>query len=222
MNFNKKISEIMQNIKAFLSKFKLKIRWVEDQTELGYLVQVFPLGSIFYSKEKLNEGISMKISDLFLKENELKWDENKFSFEKIPDENLNGANAEYQKLNLISISSSLNMPKIYVQKGLNNLFSALGELLKTNDNCSLDLGSLGTLYCENKTLSHSPVKVKKETMFNNRVSVRGLLLKSLDRNLAASHQGYLQTSIGVGENNRYFTLLNKSSANNSLKMSDSQ
>jgi len=163
----------------------------------------------------------MKISDLFLKENELKWDENKFSFDKIQDDNLNGTNAEYQKLNLIYISSSLNLPKIYVQKGLNNLFSALGELLKTYAKCNLDLGSLGSLLCDNKTLSHVPLKVKKETIFNNRVSVRGLLLKSLDKNLSGSQHGYLNTIEGV-ENNRYTTLLNKSSVNNSLKISESQ
>jgi len=157
---------------------------------------------------------------VFLSENELKWDEEKFSFDKISDENLNGNNAEYQKLNLLLISSGLNLPKIYVQKGLNNLFFALGELLKTNGNCNVDLGSLGILLCDNNTLSHRPVKVKKETIFNNRVSVRGLLLKSLDKTLTASHShAYLHTS--TGENNRYFTLLNKSSINNS-KMNESQ
>jgi len=171
------------------------------------------LGSIFYSKEKFNEGISIKISDLFIKENELSWDENKFCFDKIADENLNGLNAEYQKLNLLFISSTLNLPKIYLQKGLNNLFSALGELLNLNSNCNVDLGSLGSLLCDNKKLWHVPIKVKKETIFNNRVSVRGLLLKSLDKSLAASNK-YLHTSAD-NENNRYCTLLNKSSVNNS-------
>lgn len=180
------------------------------------------MGSFFYSKEKFNEGISLKISDLFLNENELIWDENKFSFEKIQDESLNGNNAEYQKLNLIFISANLNLPKIYVQKGLNNMFSALGELLKTKANCNVDLGSLGSLMCEEKTLSHAPVKIKKETIFNNRVSVRGLLLKSLDKSLAKPH-GFLHTSAAAAasENNRYSTMLNRSSVNNS-KMSESQ
>lgn len=177
------------------------------------------MGSFFYSKEKQNEGISLKISDLYLKENEFIWDESKFSFDKIEDENLNGSNAEFQKLNLLYISATLNLPKIYVQKGLNNLFSALGELLTLNANCNIDLSTLGNLVIDNKKLSHIPIKVKKETIFNNRVSVRGLLLKSLDKSLASSH-GHLHTSAGI-ENNRYSTLLNKSSVNNS-KIAESQ
>jgi len=153
---------------------------------------------------------------MFLKENELKIDENKFSFDKIPDENLNGTNAQFQKLNLSLISSNLNLPKIYVQKGLNNLFSGLGELIKNNPYCTVDLGSLGNLNCLNKSLSHSPIKIKKESIFNNRVSVRGLLLKSLDKSINFS-SAYLNTM----ENNRYTTLLNKSSMNNS-KLTESQ
>lgn len=143
-------------------------------------------------------------------------DENKFCFDKIPDDNLNGSNAQTQKLNLLLISSNLNLPKIYVQKGLNNMFTALGELLKTNPNCMIDLGILGNLQLVNKMLSHIPIKIKKESIFNNRVSVRGLLLKSLDKNLGSS-QVYMNTM----DNNRYSTLLNKSSMNNS-KLTESQ
>lgn len=103
-----------------------------------------------------------------------------------------------------------------MQKGLNNMFTALGELLKTNSNCMIDLGVLGNLQSVNKTLSHIPIKIKKESIFNNRVSVRGLLLKSLDKSLGSS-QVYLNTM----DNNRYSTLLNKSSMNNS-KLTESQ
>jgi hypothetical protein len=134
----------------------------------------------------------------------------------IPDDNLNGSSAQYQKLNILLISSNLNLPKIYVQKGLNNLFSALGELLKNNNNCKIELGSLGNIDSNDKIISHSPIKIKKESIFNNKLSVKGLLLKSLDKSLNFSN-----INMNSIENNRYSILLNKSSMNNS-KLTDSQ
>ena len=195
---------------------KYLIRWVESQTELGYLLQVFPLGNIFYSKDKHNSGISLKLAELFLKENELEWDEEKFNFEKIEDPNMNGMNAQPQKLNLLLISSMLNLPKIYLQNGLNNIFRALGETLNLNPDCSIDFGILGILQSNNNIISHTPVRIKKESIFNNKVSIRGLMLKSVDKSLNLS-----QMNLNSSDNNRYVTLLNKSSLNNT-KIENSQ
>lgn len=144
------------------------------------------------------------MSDLFLSENDLKWEEGKFSYDKITDPNTNGSMAQIQKLNLLFISSELNLPKIYVQNGLNNIFKSLADLLNIHPSCNIDLGSLGSLQSNQKIICHVPIKMKKEIIFNNRVSVKSLLLKSMDKNLNFSVSF-------VQENNRY----NQNSLNNS-------
>lgn len=138
---------------------------------------------MFYIGEKQIEGISLKLSDIFLKENYLKWDESKFYFEKLPETKFNSSLASIQKLNLLLISSELNLPKIYVQNGLNNLFKSIGFLLTTNLNCILDLGILGNLHCSNKIVHHTPTKQKKEIIFNKKASVKALLLKNFNENI---------------------------------------
>lgn len=185
-------------------------------------MQVLPLGSFFYSKDKNYEGISLKLSDLFLKENGLKWDNSKFCYEKIPDDNLNGTNSQIQKINLLLISANLNLPKIYVQNGLNQIFESLSETLVLSSKSSIDLGNLGNIQIENKMMHHIPVKIKKESIFNAKVSIRGLLLKSLEK----SHSSLLLNHNSISnssnlENNRYNNLINKSSITNS-KLSESQ
>ena len=175
------------------------------------------MGSIFYSKDKHNSGISIKLADIFLKENDLDWDEDRFNFEKIEDPDLNGMNAQPQKLNLLLISSMLNLPKIYLQNGLNNLFKSIGEKLSLNPNCSIDFGILGILQSNNNLIFHIPVRTKKESIFKNKVSIRGLMLKNVDKSLNLSHMNLNSTE----NNNRYITLLNKSSLNNT-KLENSQ
>lgn len=177
-------------------------------------MQVFPLGNIYYSKDKHNSGISLRLADIFLSENDIQWNEEKFCFENLDDPNLNGQTAQPQKLNLLLISSMLNLPKIYLQNGLNNLFKALGEKLNLNPNCSIDLGIMGILQSNNNVVFHTPVRVKKESIFKNKVSIRGLMLKSVDKSLNFSINN-------SSENNRYATLLNKSSLNNT-KIENSQ
>lgn len=185
---------------------------------MGYLLQVFPFATIYYSKDKLNPGISLKLADIFLKENDLDWDEDKFYFEKINDPNLNGMKAQPQKLNLLLISSMLNLPKIYLQNGLNNLFKAIGEKLNLNPTCSIDLGILGFLQSDDNIVYHIPIREKKESIFRNKVSIRGMMLKSVDNRLNISS---MNMNMNSTDNNRYATLLNKSSLNNT-KMENSQ
>ncbi len=174
------------------------------------------MGSIYYSKDKHHPGISIKLADIFLKENDLDWNEDKFNYEYIDDPNLNGMNAQPQKLNLLLISSMLNLPKIYLQNGLNNLFKAIGDNLNMSENCSIDMETLGILQSNNNIVFHIPVKVKKESILKNKVSIRGLMLKSIDKSLNLSI-----TNLNKSENNRYATLLNKSSLNNT-KLDNSQ
>jgi len=138
---------------------------------------------MFYISEKQIEGISLKFSDLFLKENDLKWDESKFYFEKLPETKFNSSLASIQKLNLLLISSELNLPKIYVQNGLNNMFKSIGIMLNSNINCVVDLGILGNLHCYNKLIHHIPTRQKKDIIFNKKASVKALLLKNFDENV---------------------------------------
>jgi hypothetical protein len=149
--------------------------------------------------EKGSEGISLKLSEMFLKENDLKWDENKFCFEKLPPEKFNAASSTIQKLNLLHISSELNLPKIYVQTGLNNIFKAIGSILNTNNNCCLDIGSLGNLHCLNKTTYHVSSKIKKDNLFNRKASIKSLLFKS-NNNDILDINNRVGTSIGAGRN----------------------
>lgn len=185
------------------------------------MLQIFPLGNIYYSKDKKYPGISLRLADIFLKENELNWDDIKFNFENIKNPELNGMNAQPQKLNLLLISSMLNLPKIYLQNGLNNLFKSLGEKLSMNPNCSIDLGILGILESSNHSVFHIPIREKKESIFKNRVSIRGLMLKSIDNKMNMSNSNVYLNTDNNNTNNRYATLLNKSSLNNT-KIENSQ
>lgn len=169
---------------------------------------------MFHVNEKGSEGISLKFSDMFLKENDLKWDENKFYFEKLPEEKFNASSATIQKLNLLHISSELNLPKIYVQTGLNNIFKAIGSLLNQNFNCCLDIGSLGNLHCLNKTVYHVTSKIKKQNFFNKKASVKSLLFKSNTNEIidAKGGKNMIQKKITI----KNFQNLNNNKNNNEL------
>jgi len=140
---------------------------------------------MLYVAEKGLEGISLKLSDIFLKENDLKWDETKFYYEKLPETKFNPNLATVIKINLLLISSELNLPKIYVQNGLNNIFKSIGILLNSNFNSIVDLGVLGNLYSINKVISHTPTKQKKDLIFNKKASVKSLLFKNFDESILA-------------------------------------
>jgi hypothetical protein len=114
----------------------------------------------------------------------------------------------------------LNLPKIYLQNGLNNLFKAIGENLNSNKNCSLDLETLGILRSNNNIVFHIPVRVKKDSIFKNKVSVRGLMLKTIDKSLNLSNFNFNMNTT-TNNNRNYMTLLNKSSLNNT-KIENSQ
>lgn len=138
---------------------------------------------MYYISEKQQEGISMKFSEMFLKENELKWDDSRFTFENLPENKFNYSMASVQKLNLLLISSELNLPKIYVQSGLNNMFKTIGMILSSNLSCVIDLGVLGIVHGNKKVIHQVPTKQRKESIFNKKASIKSLLLKNYDENL---------------------------------------
>ena len=119
------------------------IKWCTDQTELGFVVNIFSFGNMFYVSEKQNEGISVKLTDFFLREHNLKWDETKSTYESLYRNKYENTKPQVEKLNYIYISTNLNTKKILVQNGLNNLFNSIGYLLESTPSCLLDLGNLG-------------------------------------------------------------------------------
>ena len=122
-------------------------KWCNDQTELGYLIDIFSFGKMFYVSEKSNEGILIKFSDFFLREYNLKLDDKNSIYEKQYKLKFSNSQPQIEKLNLIQISNELNTKKILVQNGLNNLFNTIGYLLENNSKCQIDLGILGIIYC---------------------------------------------------------------------------
>ena len=123
-------------------------------------------------KDKSSNVISLRLSDLFLKENELRWDETKCNID-----NKQNNKSAVQKLNILALSSELNLPKRFVQSGLNNLFNAIANLLSANQNCVIELGSIGNLYSNNRFIYHLPMKIKNENFFVKKKTVKALLGK---------------------------------------------
>ena len=103
-------------------------KWCNDQTELGYLVDIFSFGKMFYVSEKQNEGIIIKFSDYFLREHNLKVEDKNNNYDKQYKLKFGNSQPQIEKLNLIAISNKLNTKKILVQNGLTNLYNTIGYL----------------------------------------------------------------------------------------------
>ena len=153
---------------------------------------------MFMVKDKSANVISLRLSDLFLKENELRWDET-----KNVDNKQNNKSA-VQKLNILALSSELNLPKRFVQSGLNNLFNAIANLLSLNPNCAIELGNIGNLYSNNRFVYHLPMKIKNENFFVKKKTVKALLGKyneemttkdQIDQSLSKLLSNYFKKSI---------------------------
>ena len=151
------------------------IKWCTDQTELGFLVNIFSFGNMFYIAEKQNEGISVKMTDFFLREHNLRWNETKSTYESLYKMKYENVQPKTEKLNYIVISTELNTKKILVQNSLNNLFKAIGYLLETTSNCLIDLGILGQFICNNKLVYHVPSKLKNDSISNKKTTIKSLI-----------------------------------------------
>ena len=150
-------------------------KWCNDQTELGYLIDIFSFGKMFYVSEKSNEGILIKFSDFFLREHNLKLDDKNSNFEKQYKIKFANSQPQIEKLNLIQISNELNTKKILVQNCLNNLFNTIGYLLENNSKCQIDLGILGIIYCNNLIVYQIPSKLKNDTVNNKKTTIQSLI-----------------------------------------------
>ena len=151
------------------------IKWCIDQTELGYLVNIFSFGNMFYVSEKQNEGISVKMTDFFLREHNLRWNEAKSTYESLYRIKYENAQPQTEKLNYIVISTELNTKKILVQNGLNNLFNSIGYLLENTSNCLIDLGILGQFSCNNRLVYQIPSKLKNDSISNKKTTIKSLI-----------------------------------------------
>ena len=151
------------------------LKWCTDQTELGYLVNIFSFGNMFYVAEKQNEGISVKMTDFFLREHNLRWNEAKSTYESLYRVKYENAQPHTEKLNYIVISTELNTKKILVQNGLNNLFNSIGYLLETTANCLIDLGILGQFICNNRLVYQIPSKLKNDSISNKKTTIKSLI-----------------------------------------------
>ena len=151
------------------------IKWCTDQTELGHLVNIFSFGNMFYVSEKQNEGISIKMTDFFLREHNLRWNESESKYENLYRNKYENTQPQTEKLNYIVISTELNTKKILVQNGLNNLFNSIGYLLETTPNCLLDLGILGQFHCKNRSVYQNPSKLKNDSISNKKTTIKSLI-----------------------------------------------
>ena len=151
------------------------IKWCIDQTELGNIVNIFSFGNMFYVSEKQNEGISVKLTDFFLREHNLKWDETKSTYEGLYRAKHENTKPQTEKLNYIYISTNLNTKKILVQNGLNNLFNSIGYLFESTPNCLLDLGNLGQFICNNRVIYQVPSKLKGDSVSNKKTTIKSLI-----------------------------------------------
>ena len=154
------------------------IKWCTDQTELGYLVNIYSFGNMFYVPEKQkkqNEGISVKLTDFFLREHNLKWNEAKSTYESLYSAKYENTQPQTEKLNYIIISTELNTKKILIQNGLNNLFNAIGYLLESTPNCLIDLGILGQFISTNKVVHQIPSKLKSDSVSNKKTTIKSLI-----------------------------------------------
>ena len=151
------------------------IKWSTDQTELGNIVNIFSFGNMFYVSEKQNEGISVKLTDFFLREHNLKWDETKSTYESLYRAKYENTKPQTEKLNYIYISTNLNTKKILVQNGLNNLFNSIGYLFESTPNCLLDLGNLGQFICNNRVVYQVPSKLKSDSVSNKKTTIKSLI-----------------------------------------------
>ena len=90
------------------------IKWCTDQTELGFVVNIFSFGNMFYVSEKQNEGISVKLTDFFLREHNLKWDETQSTYESLYRNKYENTKPQIEKLNYIYISTNWKSRTIHL------------------------------------------------------------------------------------------------------------
>lgn len=170
---SKEISlSMILNEMTYLNIWNNFSKWVKEQTENKFVLNIYPLGIIRFIDDKFNHGINIKIADQLLSEFHLKWDDSRFNCERDVSPNQN-----MMKLNLLAIGANLNIPKIYINNGLHYLFKASCFLLSESKTCVIDLGILGNLYSKNGLVFHIPSNIKSVNLNNKKITIKTLLDK---------------------------------------------
>lgn len=167
------ISMSILNEITYLNIWNNFIKWVQEQADNNYNMNIYPYGVIKFVNDKNNYGLNFKISDTYLNEFGLKWNSEKYNCEKETIGNQNMI-----KLNLLAIGANLNIPKIYLNNGLNNIFKSILYILSDNKKASIDIGYLGVFYCNNKEVFQIPSKSLSKISNNKKISIKTLLDKN--------------------------------------------
>ena len=149
-------------------------KWVADQAELGNVLNIYPLGYIMQINKVSNFGINLKINDDFLNDYSLKWNTDKFNTEMEITSSSN-----IVKLNIGIIGDNLNIAKIYVQNGLQNIFKGCMNILSENNTSVIELGVLGNIYCQNKKVFQIPMKINNDSNARKKITIRTMFERPL-------------------------------------------
>jgi len=137
------------------------------------------------------------MAEPFLKENGLTWNDSKISVDEILKNKILNSNNLTQKLNILSIAADLNLPKIYVQNGLSNIFKSIGYILGSNLDCVIELSHLGNIYTKNKLTYHIPTQIKKESFFVKKATVKSLLGKTKEQRVVINRDNFDKEAIRI-------------------------
>lgn len=128
---------------------------------------------MLFIRDKQFEGIHVKLTLPFLEKHKLSWDQTKASLEEIFLSSVNPS-ALKQKLNMLALGVDVEIPKLYIQAGLSNLFDTVGDILGMQQNLTLDLGELGTFFSNEGQIHHLPSRAKKDPGNNKKTKIRNL------------------------------------------------
>ena len=168
---NQEISMQIINDMTYQNIWNSFINWLKEQCEQGAVLDLYPIGFIFNHSDKLSYGLSFKLSEKFFKDAGIAVDDDQVAFDR---------SKRPIKTDILMLSVELSLPKIYIQRGLNNLIEAIRDLLKENPNSVIDLGVLGSITAKEGVIRHHIFTSKKSYYLNKGITVKSLVNKTND------------------------------------------
>ena len=217
----KQTNEIESNINNISKPFSIISN--NKKNHNPFLINIHPFGFIALIEEKSNTGISFKINDNLLNEFNLSWDLTRFNCEEYIKSLSNYNTKNIITFNIISISANLNVPKIYIQNGLENIFKACMSILEENNVCIIDLEILGKLYCKHKIVFHIPNKLlNSNENFDKKISIKNLIERPLQLNknfdFYDTYNNIKSNDKNINSSNNLAYKINKISSKNNIKL----
>lgn len=163
------ISLTVLNEMAYFSIWNNFIKWISETLTKECHISLYSHIFLYYSKGKEGESINLRFSEHILSEFNLVWDEGR-TIKKRNELELNNV-----KFNINYISKGINIQKIYIQNGLQNIFKAALSLLYENEICVVEIGILGNLYSQKRKIFHVPCKNINDLSKNKKFSIRMLM-----------------------------------------------